>query len=92
MRILIKNIRQAADVFVLTKRVKLPVATASSETAFASRWPVSHWLGFVNSQSAAAEILAIPHFDSFFCFFVIRHFDETKTAGSTSHLISDDTG
>lgn len=67
-------------------------ASASAETTLASRGPVSHWLGFIDSQGAAAEIFTVPEFDSFVRFFIVRHFDETKTARSASHLISDDGG
>jgi hypothetical protein len=48
--------------------------------------------GFIHSQGALSNFLAIPFLDGFLGLFVRRHFDESKALRATAVTINDESG
>ena len=67
-----------------SKRLPFFISTKSLSlvTALSLR-ALFHWARFVDCEGASFKLFAIPHFDRLRGVFVISHFDETETSGTT---------
>src|SRR5688572_18151892 len=62
-------------------------AIAAKATAAAA---ILAWFGFVNFQSATAQLLAVELIDSRCTFFISRHFDERESSRAARVSVLDD--